>query len=349
MRTLFIFLFAMALALLGGVNRVVAQPATNGLLLWLDASYPGSIQTNAGGSVTAWQNLAPGATNAVSYTGNNDNGTSASYNAAPPTYLAGPLGFNVVQFNGNGYLDNLNFSSATPANLTVFILASANGNPGDFSAFMAFRTSQSANDYITGLNIDQGPYSSTAFNYINVQGAKDGGDVSYGLPLGSLPFGNFYQFEIDYGGGPTNTNSLITVLRNGNPVALVAGSNNPVNLGNCYIGTRAYVSGGAPTANHDLIGQIAAVLVYDHQLTAADLSQTRSYLYGILPPSLNIGVYDLVVTWPNTGNYTLQSNTNLNGTNWVDYSGPIITNYNGSENAVLTPAAGKMFFRLISN
>ena len=256
----------------------LAQPSTNGLLLWLDSSYSDSVVTNAGGRVTAWLNKAPGANNAVSYTGINDNNTSASYNAVPPNYVAGPNGVGVVNFTGNGYLDNLAFSSETPADLTVFLLATTSTNLGYFSAWMAFNQSQSANDWVTGLNIDQGQYPSTTLNRLNVEGAKGGGSGGFQLVNGSLNFGTYYVFEIDYGGGPANNHSLVTALVGGTSVASLSESPNTVALNNFYLGTRSDVYGYNNTDNHDLVGQIAAVLVYDHQLTGSDLTQAQTYL-----------------------------------------------------------------------
>ena len=272
------FVLALAAGALLSPPTALAQPSTNGLLLWLDSSYSDSVVRDAGGRVTAWLNKAPGANNAVSYTGNNDNNTSASYNAVPPNYVAGPNGVGVVNFTGNGYLDNLAFSSQTPADLTVFLLATASTNLGYFSAWMAFNQSQSANDWQTGLNIDQGQYPSTTLNRLNVEGAKGGGLGGFQLVNGSFNFGTYYVFEIDYGGGPANNHSLVTALVGGASVASRSESPNAVALNNFYLGTRADVYGYNNTDNHDLVGQIAAVLVYDHQLTGSDLTQAQSYL-----------------------------------------------------------------------
>src|ERR1035441_10567606 len=175
--------------------------------------------------------------------GNNDNNTSASYNAVPPNYVAGPNGVGVVNFTGNGYLDNLAFSSQTPADLTVFLLATASTNLGGFSAWMAFNQSQSANDWQTGLNIDQGQYPSTTLNRLNVEGAKGGGLGGFQLVNGSFNFGTYYVFEIDYGGGPANNHSLVTALVGGASVASRSESPNAVALNNFYLGTRADVYG----------------------------------------------------------------------------------------------------------
>ncbi|HEY3863566.1 MAG TPA: hypothetical protein VGO59_16950 [Verrucomicrobiae bacterium] len=162
-------------------RKATAQPPTNGLVLWLDSSVAASIQTNSGGYVMSWSNLAPGANNPVSYSGADDNGTSIAFNSAPPNMAAGPNGAPVVNFNGEGYLDNLNFSSETPQSMTFFLLGSAATNFGNFSAFMSFRA-PGQNDYQTGLNVDQGQDPSTNFNRLNVECAKAGGNAAFNLP-----------------------------------------------------------------------------------------------------------------------------------------------------------------------
>jgi len=51
------------------------------------------------------------------------------------------------------------------------------------------------------------------------------------------------------------------------------------------------------------------------------------------------------VSWPNTGSYTLQQNSEVATTNWVksDYT---VTSTNGTSSATFAPGLGKLFFRL---
>jgi hypothetical protein len=347
-----LLIFCITLAICGR-TITYAQPSTNGLILWLDSSYVSSVQTNGNGSITNWLNHAPGATNGVSYTGKNDNDTSASFNSNAPIYgsSTNSRGQGVVNFNGNGYLDNLNFSSETPLDLTIFVLASATTNRGDFSAFMAFNESQSDNDYQTGLNFDQGQDSSSTFDRLNVEGAKGGGGGGFQLLNGSqLAFGTFYLFEIDYGGGSVDNDSVFNVSVNGAIVGSVDGSPTPVNLVNCYIGARAFATGYTAGANNGMIGQIAAVLVYDHQLTNTDLTQTRNYLNNFFaPPDLNITLASsngVVISWPDTRSYILQQNNNLAAPAGWTTSGYSITAAAGTNSIAIMPPAGKLFFRL---
>ena len=53
----------------------------------------------------------------------------------------------------------------------------------------------------------------------------------------------------------------------------------------------------------------------------------------------------VVVSWPNTGRFTLQTNGDLTTTNWANYGGAITTG-NGTNSAAITPLPGNLFFRL---
>jgi hypothetical protein len=54
-----------------------------------------------------------------------------------------------------------------------------------------------------------------------------------------------------------------------------------------------------------------------------------------------------IVSWsyPSTG-YFLQTNNNLSTSNWFNFTGTIVTNVAGSNNATITPPVGNLFFRL---
>jgi len=65
-------------------------------------------------------------------------------------------------------------------------------------------------------------------------------------------------------------------------------------------------------------------------------------------PSLSIAHSDdrVIVSWPNTGNYSLQQNANLAATgSWVA-SGYTISTANGTNSITITPPTGNLFFRL---
>jgi hypothetical protein len=58
-----------------------------------------------------------------------------------------------------------------------------------------------------------------------------------------------------------------------------------------------------------------------------------------------VGPNSVVVSWPNTGSYTLQQNSNLAGGSWIT-SGYTITTSNGMNSVTIMPPTGNLFFRL---
>jgi hypothetical protein len=54
----------------------------------------------------------------------------------------------------------------------------------------------------------------------------------------------------------------------------------------------------------------------------------------------------VTVSWPNTGSYTLQQNSNLAAPAGWTTSGYTITTANGTNSITITPATGNLFFRL---
>ena len=68
----------------------------------------------------------------------------------------------------------------------------------------------------------------------------------------------------------------------------------------------------------------------------------------VVMPKLMIGsagLNSVVVSWPNTGAFTLQTNGNLTTPNWGNYGGTITTG-NGTNSAAIKPLPGSLFFRL---
>ena len=56
----------------------------------------------------------------------------------------------------------------------------------------------------------------------------------------------------------------------------------------------------------------------------------------------------VIVSWPNTGNYTLQQNSNLAApAGWATSGYPVTTNSPPGTNSItITPSVGSLFFRL---
>jgi len=65
-------------------------------------------------------------------------------------------------------------------------------------------------------------------------------------------------------------------------------------------------------------------------------------------PNLTIqysGPGSVTVSWPATGNYTLQQNVSLAPNNWTA-SGYVVATANGTNSITITPRVGNLFFRL---
>ncbi len=58
-----------------------------------------------------------------------------------------------------------------------------------------------------------------------------------------------------------------------------------------------------------------------------------------------VGPDSVVVSWPDTGSYTLQQNSSVGGGGWTT-SGCTITTANGTNSITITPPTGNLFFRL---
>ena len=58
-----------------------------------------------------------------------------------------------------------------------------------------------------------------------------------------------------------------------------------------------------------------------------------------------IGPNSVKVSWPNTGSYTLQTNSIITTSGWFGYGGTI-SNANSTNSVTITPPTGNLFFRL---
>jgi hypothetical protein len=116
------------------------------------------------------------------------------------------------------------------------------------------------------------------------------------------------------------------------------------------------VSGGGGSSSNGLYTISGTIGQHDAggPLTSANYSLTGGFwaLYAVqLPglPALAIKLVQqprsVVVSWPNAGNYVLQTNSSLSAPAWIGYAGPIQT-ANGTNSVTISPPDGKLFFRL---
>ena len=116
-------------------------------------------------------------------------------------------------------------------------------------------------------------------------------------------------------------------------------------------GTSTGTNGGTVYSVSGTIGQqdaSSAMTGYPYSLTGGYWSLI-ALVQNAGGPSLSIAHSgnSAIVSWPypSTG-YVLQTNGNLAKTNWLNYTGAIVTNVAGSNNATITPPIGNLYFRL---
>jgi hypothetical protein len=134
--------------------------------------------------------------------------------------------------------------------------------------------------------------------------------------LALAPFTPTQQYSIDWskvaGGGGTSTGGVYSVT---------------VTIGQPDAGNA--MSGG----NYSLTGGFWSLIAVVQTAGLPNLTITHSG-------------NSVIVSWPNTGSYTLQQNANLALANGWATSGYIINTINGTNSVTITPPTGNLFFRL---
>ena len=181
------------------------------------------------------------------------------------------------------------------------------------------------------------------------------GTVSPGSPLGHLAIGGTYvqtangTLDIALGGTTPGTGfSWLTVSNN---TAFLAGTLNVTFTNGFYPAANASFT----YLNAHTRSNVFANFIYPTSLVVmtniyASNSASLLVLYDVsqaVPPlSITFVQPDsVVVSWPNTGSYTLQTNNNLSTANWSAYGGTVILS-NGTNSLTITPPVGDLFFRL---
>ena len=118
-----------------------------------------------------------------------------------------------VHFNGETTVlaaENLNLSFG---DFTVIVVGTPFSNDGMFRGFLAMNRN-GQNDYVSGMNIDQGPDGSPKFATINVEGAGFGG--AFNLKKTPTPFGELARICVTSSPGAGGTAALLR-RRTGRP------------------------------------------------------------------------------------------------------------------------------------
>jgi hypothetical protein len=144
-------------------------PHIEGLLLWLDASaQPAAARSlgvrpcQTGDAVEYWHNAS----------GFGRNLRQSDAEARPKFRLERGIGS--IRFSGRGAnlaLGNLGLSSK---NLTAILIVAPFQNEGNFRGMISMHA-KGADDFISGINVDLGPYGSAKFDTVNVESAGASG------------------------------------------------------------------------------------------------------------------------------------------------------------------------------
>lgn len=159
---------------------------------------------------------------------------------------------------------------------TVIVVGTPFANGGFFRSCLS-AGAVDINDYQSGINLDLGPLGGTRFDTLNVEGVGFGG--ARDLFEGDRPFGRLSRIAVDVGPiAEGMQEGQVTVRVDGRPVG-----NRTREPGNLVaevlsVGARWYDHGGPPKFQGFWEGDIAAILIYDRQLSEQEHTQLDQYL-----------------------------------------------------------------------
>lgn len=187
-----------------------------------------------------------------------------------PTFVkAGPHA--TVRFDGKAQHLLSTGAGGKFADLTVFVVAAPFSNPGGFRALLALNGA-GANDFTSGLTLDQGPNPSPRLEFFNVEGAGFPG--ARNLMKGGVDFGVLKRWCLTTASGPGETklyaNGVLQGQRDRERSSLA--------LDQFTLGARCYTLGGPPEVRGFFEGDVAEVLVYGRVLNDAERIAVDQYL-----------------------------------------------------------------------
>jgi putative heme-binding domain-containing protein len=241
-------------------------PVKDGLVVWLDASRLADGRKALtlppvmdGAPVDLW----PDASGHKRHVAQKDA-------KARPAYR--PTGdFHAVRFPGRDA--QLRFSTtglSFPA-VTVFVVAAPYSQAEWFSGFLAM-SEGGKNDYLTGLNVDQGTDPPQRFSCVNVEGAGSAGLRN--LLQGGFDYGTVVRLGVTFAPGKDG----VALSVNGKPHGRRDRADSAVKMDEFVVGARYYTNGGPPEVRGFYDGDLAEVIVYDRALSDADRTAVEKYL-----------------------------------------------------------------------
>jgi len=159
------------------------------------------------------------------------------------------------------------------ADLTVFVVAIPFSNRGGFRAFLAAGR-EGANDFQTGLTLDQGPGFSDRFASFNAEGAGFPGAANVLKDV--VEFGVLTRLCVTSTAGAGGTRANL----DGKPQGARDRAASTLAIDRITVGARFYELGGPPQVRGFLEGDIAEILMYSRILTDDERASVDKYLSG---------------------------------------------------------------------
>ena len=246
-----------------------ALPVSRGLFLWLDAARQpaawrahGKPELVNGNDLDAWYDGS----------GHGRHFTQA-VRGAQPKFVAGEKAA-ALRFDGEN--DCLHWGAGRQEldRFTLVLAVAPRSNTGGFRAvFSAAETGK--NDYVTGLNVDLGPFGSERFDVLNVEGRGFGGFRN--LMKTAVPFQQLHAVTVTGGTDPRRVTAWLGGAPEGGRERAADAA--PLRADHLFLAARYYSNDpGPPFVSGFLDGDVAEVLLYDRVLTPDELAAVHTHV-----------------------------------------------------------------------
>lgn len=262
----FVLLFINGVARASGAERPTWAdpnlPVADGLVIWLDAvAQPAASNQQDDENPTGvdvrehW----------LDSSGHGRDLHQPAPNARPALRRDGNLA--AMRFDGRGAHFFREAVDIVLAEATVFLVAAPASNEGGFRGLLSLHA-DGADDFLSGLNIDQGAYASPSFQVVNVEGAGFAGMQN--LRTGDSPFGQWRRVCVSIGG------DSMALFVDGRAEGSRRRERATMTWDELLVGARSY--GGANQARGFFQGEIAEVIIYDRALSDGERTAVDEYL-----------------------------------------------------------------------
>lgn len=256
------FLISLPLVVFLTLTLTAAEPVVSeGLVLWVNASAQGEARDRE--SLPPISHLEPVDFVLDSSAGGRRLDQIAADNR--PVFITnGETAF--FRFDGKDDFLPVEGPGGSAKEVTLFLLAAPQRNPGEFSALFA-SSARGRNDYTHGLNLDFGPARTEALSVLNIESAGASGArdlLEPGFINTEVPsFGDFHVFTVRSKIAKKGVEVFLDGFKGGERDR----SDSRIGLDQMTIGARLVASASSPPhAQGFFDGGVAEVLVYDRAL-----------------------------------------------------------------------------------